>query len=319
MYKVALVILFNHNYEANLEKLDKIYQGRFSNVFYIMPFYQGNRPDVISVYENSLYFQGYIATAINQLFDDQYDHYMVIGDDLILNPKINENNYQEFFGVKAGGGFVPNFFLLTDLKTKEPYRPKAPFWYHLPKVMRFDIKKDGIEAQAFLPTYEEAKARLHEHGLDFEPDIPGSIFYRAPAFKFSFKKADWVWNYKNLQMMYKHKRLILTPPTVRYPIVGSYSDCIIIPKDSAKEFARISGIFAALDLFVEVAIPTAMAFTIKDIVTEESLAYKGKTLWKAKPVNDFMEAYDHSFKRIMEEFPANTLYVHPLKLSKLSI
>lgn len=49
MYNVALIILFNHNYEKNLDALKDIYGDRFTHIWYIIPFYSGDREDVISV------------------------------------------------------------------------------------------------------------------------------------------------------------------------------------------------------------------------------------------------------------------------------
>ena len=58
--RVSLIVIFNHKFEQNINLLRKIYDGRFSNIFFILPFYKGNDEDVISVYESSYSFQGYI-------------------------------------------------------------------------------------------------------------------------------------------------------------------------------------------------------------------------------------------------------------------
>lgn len=46
MSKIGLVIIFNHPYAKNLEKLRSIYGERFSILRFLMPFYDGNEPDV---------------------------------------------------------------------------------------------------------------------------------------------------------------------------------------------------------------------------------------------------------------------------------
>jgi len=88
--KIVLIIIFNHRYDDNLEKLDRIYKNRFSNVYYIMPFYDGPRLDVIPVYENSFCFQGYVAQALASFYMRDCTHYVFIGDDLLLNPNLNQ-------------------------------------------------------------------------------------------------------------------------------------------------------------------------------------------------------------------------------------
>ena len=318
MAKVTLLILFNHNYEANLEKLDKIYQGRFSSIYYIMPFYQGKRADVITVYENSYYFQGYVSKALEQLVDNGSNHYMVIGDDLLLNPEIDEDNYDTYFKVSNGKAFVPEFFLLNDPGVKLPYREYAPFWFHNDGILAFNIKKPGIEVTPFLPAYEEAERLLARHGIKFTPEMSFKMFYRSPIIKWIWTEKEMIRNWRNLKLIfYYNLKRLFNPAKIPYPMVGSYSDCVIIPKEAVKNVIKYCGIFASLDLFVEVALPTAIAFSAAEIVTEKELDYKGKTLWEKEETDALLEKYDNSLAKLSGEYPEHTLYIHPVKLSKL--
>ena len=61
MTKVALIIIYNHQYIKNIEITERIYNGKFSNIYHLVPFYHGVRSNVIPVYDNSHYFQGYVA------------------------------------------------------------------------------------------------------------------------------------------------------------------------------------------------------------------------------------------------------------------
>ncbi len=90
---IALVIIHNHRYDANISRLDEIYKNRFSYIFHLVPFYNGDKNNVITVYENSHYFQGYVVQAYERLTTEgNFNHFIFIGDDLILNPQININN-----------------------------------------------------------------------------------------------------------------------------------------------------------------------------------------------------------------------------------
>ena len=60
-YNLTLVIVFNHRYDKNIAALEKIYRKKFFNIKFLVPFYNGDREDVIPIYENSHYFQGYFA------------------------------------------------------------------------------------------------------------------------------------------------------------------------------------------------------------------------------------------------------------------
>lgn len=61
--KIALLVLYNHRYDKNIPRIEKLYEGKFSHIFHLMPFYDGDHPNVFPVYESSYYFQSYIAQA----------------------------------------------------------------------------------------------------------------------------------------------------------------------------------------------------------------------------------------------------------------
>lgn len=65
--KICLTIIFNHRYDDNIKKLKRIYRGRFSEIRFIVPFYDLSDEDVIPVFESSYNFQGYLAQARNDL------------------------------------------------------------------------------------------------------------------------------------------------------------------------------------------------------------------------------------------------------------
>lgn len=105
--RICLVIIFNHRYDHNIEILEKIYRGRFETIYYLVPFYDGNRERVIPVYESSHQFQGYVAQAMAEFYHEKYTHYLFIGDDLILNPAINQDNFFEHFKMKPEYSYCP--------------------------------------------------------------------------------------------------------------------------------------------------------------------------------------------------------------------
>jgi len=109
---VALIIIYNHQYNKNIEILEQIYKGRFSNIYHLVPFYNGEKPNVIAVYENSFYFHGYVAQGFKSYFRKDYAHYFFIADDLILNPIIDETNYTLYLNLNSNSCFLPNFIIL---------------------------------------------------------------------------------------------------------------------------------------------------------------------------------------------------------------
>jgi hypothetical protein len=56
--EVALIVIYNHQYNKNIDVVETIYTKRFTHIFHLVPFYTSNKPNVISVYENSFYSEG---------------------------------------------------------------------------------------------------------------------------------------------------------------------------------------------------------------------------------------------------------------------
>ena len=315
---VVLLILFNHKYERNLPKLREIYAGRFSNLYFIMPFYKGNEEDVIGVYENSFYFQGYIAQALQRVKEKKFSHYIVIGDDLMLNPAINENNYATTFLLQRESGFIPEVFLLHDDVTPRRLMRKAHRWFWNPDAVSFRLDQKGIEIEKELPSVEEADKLLMDHGYEFYPYLTKAML-KTNYPKLGDENVNDIRTYLthvvncaigNFKLNFKKKR------TIHYPMVGSYSDIVIIPDSAVSGFIHYSGIMAALGLFVEIAIPTALLFLVKRVVQERQLVKKGLTLWNTPDVLAFEQKYHNTLEELFSNFPSDALYIHPVKLSK---
>lgn len=306
MTKACLVIVFNHRYDKNIPVLEKMYSGRFSDIYFLVPFYNGNKSNVIPVYESSHYFQSFFAQGYSRFFKEEYSHYIFLGDDCILNPAINENNFLEQAGLAAGADFLPALI--------EFHKIKGSSWWHAYKGIDFFTNRKGAEIKNELPSRDEAIARFKKHGLEVQPVSSENIFgSKAPAsqswLKYeAFKRFHWNFKWKK----YKKGGLLELP----YPIAGSYSDVLIITKESLFDFCRYCGIMAAAGLFVEIAIPTALLLSAKAIMQEKDLHLKGKALWSAGEVEAVEKKYNKSLASLLEGFPAEQLFYHPVKLSK---
>src|SRR5512133_1118315 len=107
--KTCLVVVYNHNFEKNIPVIRGMYSGRFSSVVQLMPFYRGKDPDVIRVFGNSFHFHAFIAQARKSLLSFDCDRYLVIGDDLVLNPNINESTLASTMLLEGKKCFYPGF------------------------------------------------------------------------------------------------------------------------------------------------------------------------------------------------------------------
>ena len=99
MANICLSFVFNHQFEKNIPKLRSLYEDRFSSIRYLSPFSRNKDPNIIPIFETSVHFQGYFAQAHRNL-PKNCEYYVFCGDDLILNPCLNESNLIEALNCK---------------------------------------------------------------------------------------------------------------------------------------------------------------------------------------------------------------------------
>ena len=58
-----------------------------------------------------------------------------------------------------------------------------------------------------------------------------------------------------------------------------------------------------------------MVLSARKIITEKDLDLKGKALWTEDDYQ-ILEKYKHNLNTLLEDFPKENLYLHPIKLSK---
>lgn len=296
----VLVVVHNHRYPANIAVLDRLYAGRFSRVFHLVPFHRDGPAHVVPVYEHSHQFQGYITQGLHAFHDPSAPapHYLFIGDDVLLHPGINERTYLARFGVEEDMGFLPGFL--------EPHRFPG-HWRRIGEVVRYRPEAPGVEAGRLLPPPEEARCLLARHGVESAPLPHTKAIGPAPTLR---PLAPWLrwW-----------KQRLSSPPGGHhppgYPLVGSYSDVFIVPGNGLADFAHYCGLFAATRLFAELAIPTALALSTARIRTEKDLAEKGGALWTSDELRS-LDRFGNDLDALLVDFPADTLYLHPVKLSR---
>lgn len=291
--KAGLIIIFNHKYNNNLDKLRKLYSDRFSYIRFLVPFYEGTDKDVICVYENSFQFQGYIAQGYPTFKNDEVTHYLVIGDDLVLNPLITESNIDKFLKVKDEDSYIEEFTPLN----------KTDYWSYQRFVeAELAFKQVGASYKKEIPTKDEAYTIAKQYGFS----------------DFSLKKVK----FKSATL----KRQIIDSIRQRtrqfeldYPLVTGYSDFLLVSENDMLEFSRLCGVFAAMRLWVEIAIPTALMLSCKSIVFQKDIEAITEKMWKPSEfVSEFERKCEFKIENIKTNWPRNYVYLHPVKLSKWS-
>lgn len=313
MGKVVLIILYNHRYDKNIEILESIYEGRFTNIYHLVPFYDGEKENVIPVFGRSIFFESYIAQGFNVFFKRHFKHYFIVADDMIINPSINERNYQEFFGLSDDRSFIPSLLPLHSINK---------LWIGNLSAYFYIKKQKYIESERELPNEEEALKRFDRQGIEIIP------FSRKQLFGKFTLKIDSLANKARLALRILTRMLhpFSNRFSLPYPMVGSYSDIAIVSATSIKEFCHYCGVFGATGLFAEVAVPTALVLASKEkILTESQMVHKGRSFWQGagavfweSELNDMKWLDDNytNLEDILSNFPKECIYLHPIKLSK---
>ena len=311
--KICLVTVFNHNYEKNVEKLEKLNKKRFSDRYYLMPFYQGSTSNIISVYDHSHRFYSYYQQGLHRYYQEQYSHYVFVADDLILNSKINQHNICDLLDLQPNMGYIKFVVSL--------HKPPYP-WHHTMKGISA-FKTEACEYMPQLPAYRDAVTRLQKHHIDMGDCVMTAKVKRKllmnrirPALaNISRKSLDWV----TRQIATFYLEHSFSSQKLPYPVVRGYSDFIVVPAKYIKEFCHYCGVFASIDLFAEIAVPTALLLVCEKIRFEQK-HFRGVEYWKGdhKKLEKLVTRCNANVNEIFKNEPS-MLYFHPIKLSEWQV
>ena len=307
MGKICLGIIFNHKFNKNIPLLEKLYSDRFHDLYYIVPFnaepIKGvDQKRVIPVYETSYCFQGYITQAYARLKDEKYSHYIFIGDDQILNPKLNENNILGELCIHHGESYIKEIIPYDEIANGS-LKDQSNKLYNILTAFRIN---GGVNYKNEIPSYEDACKKCEEKGLKIAKKLPLSFFKGKGYLGFKYLPLTLV-------TIGINKGLKLP-----YPLFKAYSDLIIIDADSMDEFCRLSGVFAAMNIFVETAIPLAMVLSCSTIKCEKDIAYYGVENWD-EDIEIFEKKYEKDLNLLFSNFGDKVIYYHPIKLSRWKV
>lgn len=307
--KTCLIVIYNNNFEPNIERVERLHKERFSKIFHLMPFYTGNKENVIKVYGNSYQFQGYINYGLETFINEEYTHYCFVADDVVLAPELNENNFDEYLELDSDSGFLPSL-KAVDYELIMDWRWAYPTYFALIH------SQNACEFEKFIPPIEQAQLLFEKHKL--------------PSKNISARSFKLLQNYfdKSLTNFYDYtlkdvnkesilKVLQMNKPTDSlYPLASSYSDFFVIPHKKIREFTNLCSIFDSVRLFVEIAIPTAMVLTLDKIVTVQDINKGMATFKEPEALEDFCKKYNFSLTTLFKIWNDFGLLMHPIKLSK---
>lgn len=300
MTKIALLVVYNHRYDKNIERIEQLYQGKFSHIYHLMPFYDGDKENVIPVYASSYYFQSYIAQAYQHLKKDGYTHYFAVADDMIINPAITEMNLFSFTGIHEDQCFITNLRNVLN---------KKDFWNYMFEAYQYNPFPKGIEIRNILPPYNVAKETLEKQGFTLGDT---NAFTMVKSVFFFAKR-------KRLRIMWKAIKAVFKSKKIKYPLIAGWSDIVLITDSVMPQFCTYCGAFGATNLFVEMGLPTALALCTDQITTGNQLSLNYIRLIYQLPKNEqqsFYDKYNYNLSKLIEEYPKDYFFIHPIKLSQ---
>ena len=343
----ALIFIYNHCHPENIDPLERIYGKRFKNIYHLMPFYEGHkRKNVIPVYDHSYYFHSFIPQGLNDYYKEEYTHYIFVADDYLLNPRINTDNFLEWFGLSSqtqDGCFYPDPFRnIGDVY--EGFRVKPWAYNYSPQIPGFSSHKK-------LPSFKDALNRFEKLGSD-------TTFFKEPSSNtlasfYHDKRDDYYlydtyhkalqhtnpptrgrkilgipyYTYLNPLWIFRIIRNKFKPYKMSYPLVDGCSDIFVIPASQIKKFAKYCSIFSAANLFVDISIPTAMILlgcpivngSVRELSTlKQSILHNDvKMFTGGGHAHQLKLDYNQQLNNLLPEYHStNILGYHPFKLSQ---
>ena len=167
-------------------------------------------------------------------------------------------------------------------------------------------ESEKVEIKNIIPSCDEVKKKVKQYGLDSKEYIPLWLLLRL-FFRKKTKRLFYFILKSFFTLRWRQK--------IKYPVVGAYSDILLLPQNIMNQFVNYCGAFAASDMFVELAIPTSLIMCSDTIVTGKDLLLS-KSLHSSKDDFSILDKYHFSYDALEQNFPKNHLFLHPIKLSK---
>jgi hypothetical protein len=278
-----LVILFNHPHIKNIDTLDNIYRNRYGDIDYVVPMISCSKKNIITSYRGSYSFHGmildYLLCKEHEILSNPSGFMIFCQDDVLINPKLDLNFFEKNILSRYGGFITPisNFFTEKWIWSERVYN----------KFLNGDNPSLGhglLNFCSYLPNPEKIRTNFLENKIDV---------------------------FNNLDNFTSESKSIVEKYNI--PLVKGLSDFFIIKNSHIPFFLNYLKVFTALDIFPEVAIPTALAGSVNNLYSNYiNNDFQSRILWG----DHRNKAYDPSY--VNNFFSStNSIYLHPCKFSLL--
>ncbi len=321
----------NHPFPANLPVLRDIYAGRFAQVLFLMPFERMADPDVITVYRGSYAHAAYLTDASASLASIECDYYMVVHDDVMLNPRLSEQTFSDYFPLASGNGYISKADSPSrNIGTRAWYYSSLPRLLY-PKSMLLGSGVDPVNVTKYLPPADEMRRKMDVAGIAYQNEVvldttdfadvkrhasrvllnghvaateTGSVQTDIEARSLALEQQ--LVEVMALDQATAHPGSTAGRAQLPFPILdaGCHADFYILPKAKFSEFVHYIGVAAASGVFVEIAVPVLL-YAVCDRV------------WTADELN-LEVAFFNERNSLLNFIEPRLLAIHPFKLSAYS-
>ncbi len=296
--RCTLVILFNHPFPKNIDKLRSIYGARFHDMLFLMPLVRVDDPSVVTVYRGGFNFHGHVADAIDAIAARDSDLYLFCQDDLLLNPALTPSGFHDSVDFDRHDGFIPQPESFSGPGREDwPWNDRVLSRIAAPTSSLYG---GGVEDFArHLPPLAEATERFARYGITarrypkpYSPGVGMAAFFRRLA---------------------RSPRAAALP----YPLAVAFSDFFALRRDALRPVAHYLGLFAAMDLFVEVSVATAMILACRNLATLADTPWRVSIDWTDR--KELLRQGATDLQTVYRNFDETLLYMHPVKLSAIAV
>ncbi len=295
-----------------------------------MPLYnkntEGYKENIIPIFENQYQMSGYVAQAFDKIYSNEYDYYIFMSEECLLNPCVKSSNLKELFKLDSDTCFISDDIKAVDVDTLNDTN------WAFPSVFNITYGKNGAEIRNFIP--EKAVARklyTEKTGLkapylyrDYLSYLQRHIvFNRRHNHPFFFKLKYGNMDIKSLTSAFVSK-LEKDKLITIYPLVGAEAEFFIISKNVLKEFAHYCGLFAAGRIHYNAAFATSLCFSANKIKMPKDLNCEMQILNLCK--NDSQISHNLELRclktntiNLLNEEGENVLMAYPVSLNKWNL
>lgn len=313
----ALVWIFNYNMSENIQKLKSLYSGRFKNMWFMLPYCEEDMNDcIVPYFSHSYYFENAFYEFSKQSLPDSIKTVVFIGDDVVLNPSVDEHNILDKLQLADDEAFVQNAYpysnwmLYRALHSNEDIFPRRElknslraFNDSIELFSKFNSEGNVLQKMSKLFSGFSANALLDRDvaQLELNGKLSSAKALESPSSKIEDK-------FNALMSV-------------------CISDFLIVPRSILKEFGECCKLYGDNSIFVEYATLPCLLHCIEPQKIKSFCTQPVEFRFFTEAFFDWYDVFDpyqkwkkcinyvdmHDF---MKNFPIDLIGIHQVKLSK---